>query len=228
MSALAEFRELHQLEGDGWHYIYGLFDPRTGELRYIGKSDRPAERLANQMNERSPTHRCHWLQELRRLGLKPEQQILDALPEGTDWQSVERAYIRGGRNVAVNLTNGTDGGDGVIGLSPEARERIRSAWLGRKHRPESLEKMAAASRGRLHTEEWRQLMRAKMTGRQFSIEHRAKLRSAVQKLTPDQVTEIRRLIATGMRQRDIAAKFGVHQGSISNIARGITYRETQS
>lgn len=214
----------HEIEGRDWHYIYCLYDPRTGELRYIGKSDRPRQRLANQLNEKSNTYRCHWIQELKSLGLKPIQVVIDAVPAGTDWQSVERAYIRGARAITGDrLTNGTDGGDGVPGLSDESRARIRAAWVGRKHRPDSMIKIGEASRGRRHTSEYREYMSAIMQDREFSGEHRRKIRDATQKLTADQVQEIRRLIAEGVSQYVIAERFGIHQGSVSNIARGRTY-----
>lgn len=208
---------------DPAHYIYGLIDPRTGALRYIGKSDRPKGRLANQMNERANTYRCHWIAELRALGLAPIQVILDAVPLGDDWKSVERAYIAGALKAGHPLTNGTDGGDGVSGLSEESRARIRAAWVGRKHRPETLEKLSAASRGRRHTDEWRTLMRTKMLGREFDEGHRRKIRESVQKLTDQQVREIRALLQQKISQYVIAERYGMHQGSISNIARGITY-----
>jgi DNA-binding transcriptional regulator YiaG len=222
--SLKEFRAAYNLKpGDGTCYVYALYDPRTLELRYVGKSIRPAERLTNEMNERSDTHRCHWLQELRSLGLRPIQVILDAVPG--EWQTVERAYIAGARACTTRLTNATDGGDGVEGLSEESRAKMRATWLGRKHRAESLAKMAASSRMRRHTPEWRQYMRGLMQGREFTPEHRQKIRAAIQKLSPDQVREIRALLRDHVSQYVIADRFGVHQGSISNIARGLTYRD---
>lgn len=224
--SLDDFRADYDIGADEpQHYIYGLYDPRTGDLRYVGKSDRPLERLQNQMNETANTHRCHWLQELKRIGLKPIQTIIDAVPAGTDWQTVERAYIRGARAMSTCVTNGTDGGDGVSGLSEESLARMRATWRGRKHTPEALAKIAAASRGRTHTPEYRAYMRALMRDRQFSPEHRAKIRQAIQKLSPDQVRQIRQLLHDGVKQRDVAAMFDIHQGSVSNIARGVTYKE---
>jgi DNA-binding NarL/FixJ family response regulator len=207
------------------HFIYGLLDPRTDELRYIGKSDRPRERLANQLNERSNTHRCHWIAELQSLGLRPKQVILDSVPAGSGWEVVERAYIAGARIAGCRLTNGTDGGDGVTGLTGDSLARIRAAWVGRKHRPESIEKIRAASTGRTHTAEYRQMMHEVMSQREFTATHRQRIRVSTQKLTTGHVAEIRGLLASGTRQREIASRFGVHQGTISNIARGITYRD---
>jgi hypothetical protein len=221
---LAEFRAEHGIEG-AWSYIYGLHDPRTGELRYIGKSDRPRERLQNQMNERADTHRCHWLNELRSLGLRPEQVIIDAVPADTDWQVVERSYIAAAREAGYRLTNGTAGGDGVVDLSDESRARIRAAWVGRKHTPEALAKMSAASRGRRHTQEWREAQSRLFQGRTFPLVWRRKISASLNKLTDDQVRDIRRRLAAGEKQRDIAARFGIHQGSVSNIARGLTYKD---
>ena len=47
-------------------------------------------------------------------------------------------------------------------------------------------------------------------------------RSRSTKLTPDQVHEIRARLLTGERQRQIARSFGVTQGTITNIKRGLT------
>ena len=209
-------------------YIYGLHDPRTGELRYIGKSTRPRERLRNEINEHSNTHRSHWIDELTSLGLEPVQAIIDAVPADTNWQSVERAYISGARVTGSRLTNGTDGGDGVTGLSQEARERMAAATRGRPLSPEHRAKLVAAmARRPPPSAKTRELMRTALVGRQFTDEWRAKIRHTLQKLTDDDVREIRRRLAIGERQTALAAEFGVNKGSISNIKRRVTYRDVQ-
>ncbi|MGH3500397.1 MAG: hypothetical protein ACRDQA_05780 [Nocardioidaceae bacterium] len=205
-------------------YIYGLHDPRAGELRYIGKSIRPHQRLQNQINERANTHRCHWFEELRSLGLRPVQVIIDAVPADTDWQTIERVYIAAARNDGCRLVNGTDGGDGVSGLSGESLARRRATWIGRKHKPETLAKLSAAQRGRRHTNAWREEMRQRFRARTFTPEWTSKISASLNKLTDEQVGAIRQRLKAGHRQRDIAVDFGVHQGTVSNIARGRTYR----
>ncbi len=129
-------------------YIYALVDPETGARRYVGKSIRPAERLNNHMNERSNCHRSHWLQSLKRRGLRPRLELLEAVAEGASWQDAERRWIAHGRASGWPLTNNTDGGDGVPGLPSETRARMRSVWLGRKHAPETIAKYRATRRGR--------------------------------------------------------------------------------
>ena len=50
-------------------FIYGLTEPNSDEIRYIGKSVRPLERFRNHINEKpSNCHRSHWLQSLAARG----------------------------------------------------------------------------------------------------------------------------------------------------------------
>lgn len=208
-------------------YIYGLVDPNTHDVRYIGKSIRPRERLQNHCNDHASCHRTYWIQSLVSRGQHPELVILEELSDTDDWQSSERAWIAKARAAEWPLTNSTSGGDGVSDLTPESRERMARTWKGRKHRPESLLKIGAASRQRRHTEEWRQRMHEKMRGREFTAEHRQRLSKGVSKLTDNQVREIRRLLDAKVSQYVIAKQFGVHQGTISNIKRGRFYQDVQ-
>lgn len=207
-------------------YIYGLHDPRTGELRYIGKSIRPLERLGNHICERTNTHRGHWINELNRLKLRPVLIIIDAVPANSDWQKIERLYIAAAREDGQRLTNTGPGGEGVRILPDESRAKMRTTWLGRKHTMKTRAMMSANRRGRSHhTDQWRQDMSIRFRGREFTPEWRQKIRKSNQKLTNDQVRDIRYRLSIGESQYATADLFGIHQGSVSNIFRGKTYKD---
>ena len=204
-------------------FIYALIDPFTDEVRYIGKTIRPHERYVNQMNEKSNTHRCHWIQSLIAKGTKPKQLILEAMPDSCDWKPIERRWIKEAKRIGWNLTNGTSGGDGVQDLSPEVKAKMASTWIGRKHTEESKKKIGQASRGRKHTKAHLEKMSRIMTNREFSEETRKRISESVSKLTDEQVRNIRTEIANGISQYVLADKYNVHQTTISNINRGISY-----
>jgi hypothetical protein len=205
-------------------HIYGLVDPRTQEIRYIGKSIRPKERLMNHCNEPpSNCHRSHWIQELKRLGIKPDMIFLESVSGEWPWQESEKWWIKHGRDNGWPLTNNTDGGDGVEGLPPETQAKIKAAWKGRKHRPETIAKLKAARALRpFHSAETRARMSAAQKGR--VITWTDKLAVAIRKFSPEQVEEIRSRITNGEGVQSIAKEFGVHRTTISKIKMG-TYHE---
>lgn len=224
MTIVDEFNATHGIEGK-WHYIYLLIDPRSDEVRYVGMSHNPGARLLGHIGEsrRRNTHKHAWIRSLAKLGLTPRQEILDAVPHGTDWQTVERAYIAGAKEAGYRLTNLTAGGEGVVELDPEVKERIRQKRLGRKDTPETIARKSAAAKGGYRSPQWRAHMSQVMKGRTISADHRARVRDGNQRLTADQVREIRRLLRTGISQSAIAPIFGVSNGTISNINIGRTY-----
>ena len=207
----------------GWHYIYGLHDPRTGELRYIGKSDNPRERLAQHLREDRGTYRASWVRHLKNAGLKPALSVIDAGDRGSDWAWMERLYIAAARASGARLTNITDGGEGTRGLPPETLKRMADARRGTKQSEATKAKRSASLKGRRHTAEWIEQQRQIMAGRKPSKACMAAVRLKQEKLKPDQVREIRRRIATGERRLLIAAEYGVSVGTISNVWTRRTY-----
>ena len=129
--------------------IYALIDPRNDEIRYVGKTTQKVEaRITAHMRDKSNCHRVHWLNELKRDGLRPDwiiRECIETIKEGGwPWQESEKFWIARMRSMNVNLTNNTDGGDGVSGLPSKTRDRMRQVWLGRKHTPETIERLKAA------------------------------------------------------------------------------------
>ncbi len=204
-------------------FVYGLADPVTGDIRYIGKSIRPNERLMNHCNDHASCHRTHWIQSLITKGQRPQLVILQELPDGANWQAIERQWIAKARSAGWALTNGTDGGDGVVNLCDEAKAKMLKTWTGRKHKPESIAKMAAASRGRKKSEASKEIMRQKMTGRNNTWGD--KVSKSIRKLNDDQVHEVRRLLSEGVKNKVLAEKYNVHRTTITNIKMGYFYAD---
>ena len=95
-------------------FIYGLCDPDTNEVRYIGKSNSPKKRILDHIyscND-SITHKNNWIKSLLKDGKKPILKVIDEVPI-IDWQMWETYYIKKYRDAGHNLTNHSDGGNGT-------------------------------------------------------------------------------------------------------------------
>lgn len=202
-------------------FIYGLTDPESGAIRYIGKSTRPVERLTNHMNDRSRCHRTNWLREIKARGQRPGMVILERVDGAWPWQESERFWIAYARSNGWPLTNNTSGGDGVPDLPTESRARIASTWKGRKHKTDSIEKMRAASAGRKHSNETKARMSAAHKGRQ--IKWIDKVAASLRKLSDEQAASIHARLMAGEGTCALAKEFGVHRTTISKIKMGTYY-----
>ena len=56
------------------------------------------------------------------------------------------------------------------------------------------------------------------------VRKRKRKTSPVAKLTPAQARAAFKLLKSGTRQIDVAARFGMSQPAISNLSRGLTYQ----
>lgn len=82
-----------------------------------------------------------------------------------------------GKGSLFNLSDGYDGAAGAI-RSPETREKMRQAKLGKPRSPESIAKTRAANLGKKRTQEWKDNHRAAMTGRKRTEEQKKKIGAA--------------------------------------------------
>jgi hypothetical protein len=133
--------------------IYGLLDPRDGQLRYIGKTiDLPRRLLAHlgRTNLTPKRHSSCWLIGLSRDGLKPIPIVLETVPHGGDWQKAERRWIAHYRQQGARLTNLADGGEGVTGyvFPAERREYLSKKFSGRVFDDEWRRRISEAKRGK--------------------------------------------------------------------------------
>lgn len=92
-------------------YIYGLKDPRSNVVRYIGKTKSLRQRLeAHAKDATSNKGKAGWIAELAASGLTPEMVTLQVCDSDT-WRDAEIAWIAKGRAEGWPLFNITDGGE---------------------------------------------------------------------------------------------------------------------
>ena len=95
-------------------FIYGLLDPESYKIRYIGKADRPKSRYSAHLSDPYKNHKANWVRSLLAQGKKPVLRILQEV--GIDeWKFYENYWITELRANGVNLTNNTNGGEGCDG-----------------------------------------------------------------------------------------------------------------
>ena len=90
--------------------IYGLVDPRTDAIRYVGKTKHMKRRLSEHINDKEITKKANWIKKLRSLNLKPTIIELDSVPE-TEHEFWEIYWIAQLKAWGIELLNGTNGGD---------------------------------------------------------------------------------------------------------------------
>lgn len=166
-------------------FIYGLAEPETGVIRYVGKSNNPNQRLSRHMAQ-SRTGKWHaaiWVASLVAKGLRPIVVILEKVATD-DWPAAEIRWIKKLRDEDCDLTNTTEGG-----MAPEITEGTRAKMSAAKkekgqpwiHTPESRAKAAATKRGKKRGPMptwWRAKIGAAQKDRVFSEEHCRKISEA--------------------------------------------------
>ena len=129
-------------------WIYTLTDPQTDEIRYVGHSINPTQRLKAHVAEarrNKSTRKNRWLRELAIRELNPILLFLESVPM-VDIGKRERYWIERLRE-ETRLTNDTDGGDGVM--------KDGVSWCkGRPKTPEHRQKLAAVDKSYMKGNNW--------------------------------------------------------------------------
>lgn len=137
-------------------YIYGLFDPRNDELKYIGKTVNLRIRLNGHVSNAKtgePDPKYVWIRELLEKDLKPYILSLEECTED-NWEAKEKKWITDSFNSGVNLTNIAYGGgkdywsgkkqsNEHIRRRVEARFRNNTYW----HSDETKQKVSESKKG---------------------------------------------------------------------------------
>lgn len=160
-------------------YIYTLTDPRTNEVRYIGKTVKKLEnRLYEHIkdSERRSARRksVQWIRGLIKNGFAPKIDLIDIATKD-NWEEEEKFYITYFKFLGFNLLNMTEGGDGCHGRKrAEIHKRTLSDII--KNNPEINEKRLRKLRERLKgkplSKELREQISKRAKGRKLKPEQK--------------------------------------------------------
>jgi quinol monooxygenase YgiN len=169
--------------------IYVLKDEH-GRVRYVGKSShcvkkRFSRHLAD-ARDGAVQHKACWIRGMMQRGMLPTLEMIDKVDgDGCD---AERKWIEFFRAAGVNLTNLTDGGEGIAGYKYSDKRKaehsamLKEYWSTREHHSKGrrapdhvVAAMVAANTGRKLSLETREKLSEARKGIVFSDEHRRKL-----------------------------------------------------
>lgn len=164
------------------HLVYGLVDPRSGELKYVGKSSigmrRPRKHQLPTGRKQACAYNGNWLRSMYADGeTVPSILVLKECTSEEEAYSEEKSIIKLFRESEFSLTNMSDGGEGMSGfVMPEsARAKISKARMGMKFSAEHLANLSRAHMGYKPSDETRARRSATMRERGISPENRAKM-----------------------------------------------------
>lgn len=138
------------MSGNKRWFIYVLIDPRDRRIRYVGWTYNVTDRYKRHLRDKNKTHKAHWIQLLRTNKLKPLINVIES-GEGDNWAERETYWIEYYKSQGANLTNMSNGGEGLSGYTAmqETRELQRLKALGRKASDETKMKLSQMRKGRI-------------------------------------------------------------------------------
>jgi len=181
------------------YIIYGLFDPRNGELRYVGKTEgslriRLQHHLYRARHSKSNTYKANWLRSVLDAGLTPEVVELETAPDASSLADAECWNISYYRSLGCRLTNLTKGGEGASGYRHTEATKRRMA--------EKKRGIPSHRRGIVQTPEARLKCSMTKTG-----------------LTEDQCKAVVACDADGLDSHAVGRKFGISSTSVLGLLR---------
>lgn len=148
-------------------YIYTLSDPITNDICYVGKTYNLNKRLIKHKYEKTSTLKNNWIKKLKKQNLNPIINVIDEVQE-SGWEFWEQYWISQLKTWGFklkNMTNGGDGGNTFIKLSPEVQERRKK-------------EMSEYMSNRIISKETKDKLRKNAENRKYSEKTRLKMRNA--------------------------------------------------
>lgn len=160
--------------------IYGLYDPRNGELRYVGQTtrnvkDRFYQHISPYQLTRLSRHSVKWIASLRRLGMVPRVEQLAVAYSVAELNALEIQWIASSRAQGARLTNHTDGGKGQKGRQHTENHKLYMQTVMAGHRTntqEHMDMLHALRVGSNHTEETKAKISASKQGQPSAFKGR--------------------------------------------------------
>jgi hypothetical protein len=127
--------------------IYTLTDPRTNQVRYVGKTKQLLKfRFNNHYTlYNHKYYKACWIKSLRSLNLKPIIEIIDEVEEN-NWKFWEQYWISQFKTWGFKLTNMTNGGDGMLGYKNKNKY---------KHTQKTKDIISRKNKAIIKSEEWK-------------------------------------------------------------------------
>lgn len=163
--------------------IYGLIDPMTREMRYIGSSTvgmvRPRQHFLPSAYLKSQRRVYRWIRQSIVSGIQPEIVNIEFVPEHVSLTETETGWIRYFRAIGCQLTNSTGsvGGTGMTGKrhSAESRAKISRSKTGSKFSEEIKARFRVARKGRTPKPHVIEAARQAKLGKPCSAETKGKI-----------------------------------------------------
>lgn len=97
------------------HYIYGLIDPLTDQLRYIGRTNNLNSRLSQHITKPCSDEMSNWIKDLASYNERPRMITLQAC-DGLDPKKTEASWIKVASYLGAALINGEGSVKGLIAI----------------------------------------------------------------------------------------------------------------
>jgi group I intron endonuclease len=163
-------------------FIYILKDPITKKVRYVGQTININVRYSHHLKPKKtekPSYKSWWIKSLLRKGHKPVMEIVE-IAGIHNWQAREKHWIKKFKEQGARLTNGTDGGEGVLGFKFSIQQRNEMS-VRRKGIPKSdsiKEHLSKVLMGHFVSKAHRRKTSRSLIGHSVSEKTRMKLRLA--------------------------------------------------